>query len=1080
MPPEVAEESRRSRSSHVSKERLLQWQRKLAEKGWLCPNWPREYGGTGWNSTQKFIFEMEMARADLPYLSSFSIKMVAPVLMKYGSDAQKSQPARTRGSPSCAPRSTATPARSTRSDRSGARSTTSSVGSSSCARRRAPTSPTPMRPASIARCYERRLAAVDRSSPTRPLPVEPVGAHPWRASYAARVRRRGAAPRAAAALAGATAPRPRSPTAVAEVAALVPGVVAKHAGPARGARRARRARRGVAAPGRRAVYAARARRATTSASAIALIRARGGGTIEVPRDPATFVAIAARHRALAREVDDRFTDAVDRLDAAALWSQLKRWTGSVAPLRFVALRAVRARSRAAAMPGGLDTDDAMIDALEGVDRGARVSRCARVGRRAREALVRRARRDPRRRSISAKVEAAVGVGRRAAPRVRTRRDRRRRGRAPDGVARTRRAGLGRHDRVGHRRPRGVPSRSPTRWRAGSPRSSSSRAATGIARRRHRRRSPRRAARAARVADRSGDRGARRVGAVSRRARRGDARPASVRRSRAIERGDLGAADLAPAWERATLLAWADAELRVDARARELPRRVAPRARRGVRRPRSRLRSRSRARARSGGSPSGSARSASVGNPAARRARRRDRPRRRHHGAHRGRRTLDRRAARDRRAEGAVLLADARLTHRRPLRDVLASIPALLPRLAPCVLATPFAVAQHLDPALRFDVVVIDEAASAPDRARARGARARRRRDRDRRFAPAAASARRRRPRRRARGRPAAARARHALPQPARGSVRARERAAATAIASHVLPGAACARRSSASRGATATSPPRRPRRVARLRDPAAARAVARGRRARRARSATPSRTLLDAARATDPASTRRCPPTRRSPCVVEHVDAVQGLERDVIVFVAGDAATSPAAHLAVAMTRAREQLRRRDAFAPEDARRSRRLAATIEVARAVPRRGATRRRRARSPRRSRARSPSAAGPCATRSARGAYRLDLAVVDPSDPERYVLAIEHDGAPTRARRPRAIAIACARRCSRSSAGACTASGRSTGGATPSARSSARTARSSRRSPRAASAAHRSRRRARAARTSRAAPRRRSRAG
>jgi alkylation response protein AidB-like acyl-CoA dehydrogenase len=89
MPSEVAEESRRSRTSHVSKERLLQWQKKLAGKGWLCPNWPKEYGGPGWNSTQKFIFEMEMARADSPYLSSFSIKMVAPVLMKYGSGAQK-------------------------------------------------------------------------------------------------------------------------------------------------------------------------------------------------------------------------------------------------------------------------------------------------------------------------------------------------------------------------------------------------------------------------------------------------------------------------------------------------------------------------------------------------------------------------------------------------------------------------------------------------------------------------------------------------------------------------------------------------------------------------------------------------------------------------------------------------------------------------------------------------------------------------------------------------------------------------------------------------------------------------------
>ncbi len=89
MPKEVAEESRRSRSSHVSRERLVQWQRILASRGWLCPNWPKEHGGPGWNSTQKFIFEMEMARADSPYLSSFSIKMVAPVLMKYGSEAQK-------------------------------------------------------------------------------------------------------------------------------------------------------------------------------------------------------------------------------------------------------------------------------------------------------------------------------------------------------------------------------------------------------------------------------------------------------------------------------------------------------------------------------------------------------------------------------------------------------------------------------------------------------------------------------------------------------------------------------------------------------------------------------------------------------------------------------------------------------------------------------------------------------------------------------------------------------------------------------------------------------------------------------
>ena len=89
FPADIREESRRSRSSHVSKDALVRWQQILGRKGWLCPNWPREHGGPGWTSTQKFIFEMEMANIESPYLSSFSIKMVAPVLMAFGSDGQK-------------------------------------------------------------------------------------------------------------------------------------------------------------------------------------------------------------------------------------------------------------------------------------------------------------------------------------------------------------------------------------------------------------------------------------------------------------------------------------------------------------------------------------------------------------------------------------------------------------------------------------------------------------------------------------------------------------------------------------------------------------------------------------------------------------------------------------------------------------------------------------------------------------------------------------------------------------------------------------------------------------------------------
>jgi len=65
------------------------WQKKLADKGWLCTNWPVEYGGTGWTQAQKYIYEMEMALAGAPRMSSMGVRMCAPVIMKFGTQAQK-------------------------------------------------------------------------------------------------------------------------------------------------------------------------------------------------------------------------------------------------------------------------------------------------------------------------------------------------------------------------------------------------------------------------------------------------------------------------------------------------------------------------------------------------------------------------------------------------------------------------------------------------------------------------------------------------------------------------------------------------------------------------------------------------------------------------------------------------------------------------------------------------------------------------------------------------------------------------------------------------------------------------------
>ncbi len=71
------------------KSAVIDWQKRLYEKGWIAPNWPEEYGGTGWNSTQKFIFETERAAAGIRDVVPFGLSMVGPVIYTFGTDEQK-------------------------------------------------------------------------------------------------------------------------------------------------------------------------------------------------------------------------------------------------------------------------------------------------------------------------------------------------------------------------------------------------------------------------------------------------------------------------------------------------------------------------------------------------------------------------------------------------------------------------------------------------------------------------------------------------------------------------------------------------------------------------------------------------------------------------------------------------------------------------------------------------------------------------------------------------------------------------------------------------------------------------------
>ena len=73
----------------LSKDEIVGWQKILYKKGWMAPNWPQEYGGTGWTATQKYIFSTEMGLVGAPEPTPFGVTMVAPVIMAYGNEEQK-------------------------------------------------------------------------------------------------------------------------------------------------------------------------------------------------------------------------------------------------------------------------------------------------------------------------------------------------------------------------------------------------------------------------------------------------------------------------------------------------------------------------------------------------------------------------------------------------------------------------------------------------------------------------------------------------------------------------------------------------------------------------------------------------------------------------------------------------------------------------------------------------------------------------------------------------------------------------------------------------------------------------------
>ncbi len=72
----------------LKKDDYVRWQKILAKQGWVAPGWPEQYGGPGWTPVQKYIFDEECGAANCLRTVAFGLVMLAPVLMKFGTDEQ--------------------------------------------------------------------------------------------------------------------------------------------------------------------------------------------------------------------------------------------------------------------------------------------------------------------------------------------------------------------------------------------------------------------------------------------------------------------------------------------------------------------------------------------------------------------------------------------------------------------------------------------------------------------------------------------------------------------------------------------------------------------------------------------------------------------------------------------------------------------------------------------------------------------------------------------------------------------------------------------------------------------------------
>lgn len=81
----------RGRTNRPPPAELMPWYRTLSHKGWVAPHWPQHYGGMGATLNQQIIMAEELARLGAPQLPAQGLNHIGPILIEFGSEAQKAK-----------------------------------------------------------------------------------------------------------------------------------------------------------------------------------------------------------------------------------------------------------------------------------------------------------------------------------------------------------------------------------------------------------------------------------------------------------------------------------------------------------------------------------------------------------------------------------------------------------------------------------------------------------------------------------------------------------------------------------------------------------------------------------------------------------------------------------------------------------------------------------------------------------------------------------------------------------------------------------------------------------------------------